>query len=227
MRINQPYGQRYNEKEFSEEPKIRYFIACEGEKTEYKYFKGIIDFRLEIGINPLVEIIPIIHDPNTSSNPLKIYNDAKQAIQQASNFLEGDKLCIVVDRDQQSFTESQFDILLAADKNKEIKFCISNPCFEFWLLLHYSDCKEFSEKDLLSNEKDGNRTFVEKCLMDKLGGSYNKTRLKFVSNYKDKIITAIHNSKYYSISPEQLKNNIGTMIGILIEEMLDNTFAKE
>ena len=36
MRISQPYGERYAEKEFSQEPKIRYFIACEGEKTEYR-----------------------------------------------------------------------------------------------------------------------------------------------------------------------------------------------
>ena len=48
MRINQPYGVRYEYEEFSEEPKKRYFIACEGKKTEYKYFKGIMDNRGEI-----------------------------------------------------------------------------------------------------------------------------------------------------------------------------------
>ena len=74
MRINQPYGVRYEYEEFSEEPKKRYFIACEGKKTEYKYFKGIMDNRVEIKINPLIEIIPINHDPNTGSNPLHIYH---------------------------------------------------------------------------------------------------------------------------------------------------------
>ena len=65
MRINQPYGVRYEYEEFSEEPKKRYFIACEGKKTEYKYFKGIMDNRVEIKINPLIEIIPInIEDKN-------------------------------------------------------------------------------------------------------------------------------------------------------------------
>ena len=39
MRINQPYGVRYEYEEFSEEPKKRYFIACEGKKTEYKFLK--------------------------------------------------------------------------------------------------------------------------------------------------------------------------------------------
>lgn len=195
MRISQPYGERYFQKEFSEEPKIRYFIACEGEKTEYKYFKGLIDFRTEIGINPLVEIIPIRHDANTSSNPERIYEDAKTAVSELQNFLDGDKLCIIVDRDKQSFTEQQYDVLLDAERRGEIKFCISNPCFEFWLLLHFSDCFEYNKQLLLANEKDGSRTFVERCLMEKLSGGYNKSRLKFEINFKDKIKTAIENSK--------------------------------
>ncbi|MBE6351593.1 MAG: RloB domain-containing protein [Treponema bryantii] len=221
MRVSQPYGERYIEKEFSQEPKIRYFIACEGEKTEYRYFKGIIEFRTEIGINPLVEIIPIRHEQNTSSNPVNIYKDAKLAIENASNFLDGDKLCIVVDRDKQSFTDSQFDVLLNAERDNEIKFCISNPCFEFWLLLHFSDCSEYDMNLLCNNEKEGNRTFVEKCLMEKLGGSYNKTRLKFSENYKGRIKLAIENAKKYSLSAEELKNNIGTTVALLIDEMLE------
>ena len=221
MRVSQPYGERYIEKEFSQEPKIRYFIACEGEKTEYRYFKGIIEFRTEIGINPLVEIIPIRHEQNTSSNPVNIYKDAKLAIENASNFLDGDKLCIVVDRDKQSFTDSQFDVLLNAERDDEIKFCISNPCFEFWLLLHFSDCSEYDMNLLCNNEKEGNRTFVEKCLMEKLGGSYNKTRLKFSENYKGRIKLAIENAKKYSLSAEELKNNIGTTVALLIDEMIE------
>lgn len=221
MRVSQPYGKRYAEDEFSQEPKIRYFIACEGEKTEYRYFKGIIEFRTEIGINPLVEIIPIHHDKDTSSNPLKIYQDAKEEIKNASNFLDGDKLCIIADRDKQSFTDSQYDVLLKAEKNNEIKFCISNPCFEFWLLLHFSDCSEYDMNLLCNNEKEGNRTFVEKCLMEKLGGSYNKTRLKFSENYKVRIKLAIENAKKYSLSAEELKNNIGTTVALLIDEMIE------
>ena len=221
MRVSQPYGKRYAEDEFSQQPKIRYFIACEGEKTEYRYFKGIIEFRTEIGINPLVEIIPICHEQNTSSNPVNIYKDAKLAIENVSNFLDGDKLCIVVDRDKQSFTDSQFDVLLNAERDNEIKFCISNPCFEFWLLLHFSDCSEYDMNLLCNNEKEGNRTFVEKCLMEKLGGSYNKTRLKFSENYKGRIKLAIENAKKYSLSVEELKNNIGTTVALLIDEMIE------
>lgn len=221
MRINQPYGVRYEYEEFSEEPKKRYFIACEGKKTEYKYFKGIMDNKVEIKINPLIEIIPINHDPNTGSNPLHIYQEAIEAIKTAPNYLAGDDLCIIVDRDRSSFSEAQYTQLLQADTNKEIRFCVSNPCFELWLLLHFSDCSEYSQNDIFENAKDGNRTYVEKCLMAKLGGSYNKARIHFEDNFKDKIRIAILNSKLYETSLTELKDKIGTNIGLLIEEMLD------
>lgn len=221
MRISQPYGERYAEKEFSLEPKIRYFIACEGEKTEYRYFRGIIEFRSEIGIHPLIEIIPINHEQNTSSNPLNIYYQAQQALDNFPNFLEGDKLCIVVDRDKHSFTEEQFGILLGVEEKGEIKFCVSNPCFEFWLLLHFSDCSEYDRVQLANNEKYGSRTFIENCLIEKLGG-YNKSRLKFAKNYKDRITTAIKNAKNFSVVSQELQDNIGTTVAVLIDEMIAN-----
>lgn len=56
--------------------------------------------------------------------------------------------------------------------------------------------------------------------MDKQGGSYNKTRLKFGLNYKDKIRVAINNSKQFSMCAEDLRDNIGTVLGTLIDEML-------
>lgn len=128
-----------------------------------------------------------------------------------------------VDRDKSSFSEAQYDQLLQANENEEIRFCISNPCFEFWLLLHFSDCSEYKEQDTSENSKDGKRTYVEKCLMVKLGGSYNKARIHFEDNFKDRIRTAIFNSKSYKTSPNELKNKIGTNIGLLIEEMFDTT----
>ena len=137
------------------------------------------------------------------------------------NFLDGDDLCIIVDRDRSSFSEAQYAQLLQADITKKIRFCVSNPCFEFWLLLHFSDCSEYSQNDIFENAKDGNRTYVEKCLMTKLGGSYNKARIHFEDNFKNKIRIAILNSKLYETSATKLKDKIGTNIGLLIEEMLD------
>ena len=57
--------------------------------------------------------------------------------------------------------------------------------------------------------------------MAELGGSYNKARIHFEDNFKDKIRIAILNSKLYETSLTELKDKIGTNIGLLIEEMLD------
>ena len=57
--------------------------------------------------------------------------------------------------------------------------------------------------------------------MAKLGGSYNKARIHFENNFKDKIRIAILNSKLYETSLTELKDKLGTNIGLLIEEMLD------
>ncbi len=220
MRVEQPYGERYKEDSFSEEPKKRYFIACEGRRTEYQYFKGIMEFGDEIGIHPLIEIIPVKHERNTGSNPLNIYMEAKKAIKDVSNFFPGDQLCIIADRDQHSFTEVQYQQLVDADEKKEIRFCITNPCIEFWLLLHFCDVSEYDRAVLLENKKTGKRTQTELYLMDKLGGGYSKRSLHFSLNYKDKIKTAIQNSKNYATDYRALEHEIGTNIGLLIEEML-------
>ena len=49
----------------------------------------------------------------------------------------------------------------------------------------------------------------------------NKARIHFENNFKDKIRIAILNSKLYETSLTELKDKIGTNIGLLIEEMLD------
>ena len=54
MRIPQPYGQRSSVG--ISEAKIKYFLAFEGRRTEYRYFRGIHINRNEVGIDSLVEI---------------------------------------------------------------------------------------------------------------------------------------------------------------------------
>jgi hypothetical protein len=220
MRVDQPYGRRYAEDSFFEEPKKRYFIACEGKRTEYRYFRGLMEYRDEIGIHPLIEIIPVMHEKNTGSNPLTIYKEAGTVVKTVPNFFPGDLLCIIADRDQHSFTEAQYQQLVDADEKKEIRFCITNPCIEFWLLLHFCDASEYDRGVLLENQKTGKRTQTELYLMDKLGGGYSKRSLHFSLNYKDKIRTAIRNSKNYATDCKTLEYEIGTNLGLLIEEML-------
>ncbi|AEV29480.1 hypothetical protein SpiGrapes_1677 [Sphaerochaeta pleomorpha str. Grapes] len=165
-------------------------------------------------------MIPILHEPNTASHPLHIFSEAKQALKNCENYFQDiDHLCIIADRDLHSFIEPQYDELAKNCTDERILLCIANPCFELWLLMHYSDLTEYDQTILLENKKSGDRTQTELYLKDKLGGSYSKIRLQFNQRYKDRISTALVNAKKYATSIQELKGTIGTNGGFLVEEL--------
>jgi len=86
MRVEQPYGKRYEDLARSQEPKKKVFIACEGKRTEYKYFQGVMENRSQLLISPLVEVIPLIHEVGTGSNPLVIFTEAKKALEHSDHY---------------------------------------------------------------------------------------------------------------------------------------------
>ena len=73
MREDRSFGERTKVLK-SDEPKKRYFLVCEGEKTENTYFNKVINSHRPLKINPLIEIIPILRSFNEESwsNPKKI-----------------------------------------------------------------------------------------------------------------------------------------------------------
>ena len=78
-----------------------------------------------------------------------------------SNF---DEFCILIDRDAGSHSSEDMNFILQYCKEKKYRCFITNPCFEFWLLLHFSDVyEEYSDQlDLIrENKKVSNaHTFV-------------------------------------------------------------------
>lgn len=223
MRLEQPYGKRFNEILANTEPKHKYFIACEGKKTEYKYFRGLIEARDELGISPLIEVLPIRHSTGTNSHPLTIINEAKDVIEQCdSYFPDLDSVCIIVDRDRNSFTSAQFDEAISLCRRNDFKFIVSNPCIEIWLLFHYSDLATYDIQELLDNKKTGERTKTEITLKnDFLQGSYNKSRLHFERDFLPYVRNAVENSKKHVLTVDALKTKLGTNLGLLVEDIIN------
>lgn len=58
----------------SDEARKKYFLVYEGEETEQIYFDGVNLCRNEIGINPLIELVPVVRSYSERgwSNPKKI-----------------------------------------------------------------------------------------------------------------------------------------------------------
>lgn len=133
-----------------------------------------------------------------------------------------DILCIVVDRDPESFFEWQFDHVLKTCEKNGFKFLLSNPNFEFWLLLHFDDVLELDRDKIRLNEKINKNSassirFVPDELRKRLG-KYKK-KCYDAESLILKIDTAICNEKQFTEALPELKNEIGSNIGTFIEEL--------
>ena len=135
-----------------------------------------------------------------------------------------DKICLVVDRDPMSFTSSQFDYVKNTCATNNVQFYISNPGFELWLLMHSSNFATM--KDDLA-EKFSTMTppefldLIESLLKQEFDG-YNKSKLK-TQPFMQAIDTAIANEKMFTENVDALKNDMGSNVGLLIQEMRGNT----
>jgi hypothetical protein len=115
-----------------------FVIAVEGHVTEPDYFNEIIRPLLP---RQLVEIQCLRSghrsDPNSVLRRLKDHVETEPA-------RPGKELWLVVDKDQ--WSPEQLDTLLLwvnESRNGEIRgLALSNPCFEYWLVLHFEEGKK-------------------------------------------------------------------------------------
>lgn len=157
--------------------------------------------------------------------------ELQHAISEISNIIkeggftyaEGfDKICFIIDRDRESFVSSpkgnQYKYVI--DKCEEMGFelYVTNPCFEFWLLLHFDEVFELDMNKLLENPKvTAKRRYVEQELR-KLWSGYQKSSYKAKELVKN-IDKAINNEKKFCEDIVKLENFIGSNIGKLIMNM--------
>lgn len=103
------------------------YIICEGKETETKYFKH---FRSR---NCLVDIVPISSKHKAAEHLVK---HAKNLLSQSDYFpKDGDQLWCVFDCDDNTNAELQNAVNYAEKHGYKIAY--SNPCFEYWYLLHF------------------------------------------------------------------------------------------
>ena len=301
----------------SDEAVKKYFLIYEGSDTEVIYFDAVRTMRESIGINPLIELIPIIRSFSEEgwSNPKKILDRVIENLRESKEqfisyesllnrimdylyetkvittskvlarniwktmlqtcdkklkkstedrvdnietsckiliedlreeyevvnivediseiikdsgltYEEGfDQICLIVDRDKDSFISTpennQYKYVLDKCNKMGFQFCVTNPCFEFWLLLHFDEVFELDEEKLLNNSKvTAKRRYAENELR-KIWPGYNKSSYhseKLVKN----IDKAIENEKKFCEDIEKLENSVGSNIGRLIQKMRQN-----
>lgn len=101
-----------------------------------------------------------------------------------------------------------------SEGNDCVNLGLTNPYFEFWLLLHFDIIDNYSEKDI--------KNLDLKKELKRILGSYNSSRLRF-SDFKDGIGNALNNvEKFENKNLEFLLDNIGSTVGNLMNELLYN-----
>lgn len=222
MRIVSENGINLERKKGSKEPKSKYFIVPEGDKTELQYFQGVKNSREEIGIKDLIEIIPVENEESEfgQSHPLKKIENFKKSLEDKKIIYDNeiDKVCFIVDRDPQNFNEEQYDNFIdKCVKNGYFSY-ISNPTFELFLIMHKDKILELDRKELLENRKiNKNKRFLEVELSKFFG--CNKRNIKF-DKFKNNIKTAIKNEKLFCEDISGLKTELGSNVGNLLDEMI-------
>lgn len=215
-----------------------YFISNKIVDAELSYLQASInkafDTIFNLRPNDIVEIDQeteklekalgqIYTDEIVLESVLKFVQDSKVVYEK-----EIDIVCLIVDRDKDSFisrkNNNQYKYVVDKCKDNSIDLYITNPCFEFWLYLHFDDGKNLENTKLLENKrnKKTDETYIEHELKKYLP-NYKKNNLNF-EDLKDRIENAISNANKYCVEIEEIKTKCGTNIHRLLEKLRNANF---
>ena len=179
----------------------RFFIVCEGEKTEPNYFK-----KFSVNVD-----ITLIKGRGKDTKSL-----VEEAIE-LKNGLESDerdRVWCVFDRDrndQNPHDAQNFNAAITLAQTNGIKVAYSNDAFELWYLLHFN----FYNTGI-------SRQRYQNMLTNLLGHEYKKNSGTIYEELKDKQQDAIKHAKlllqkYDRPNPES--DNPSTTVHLLVEEL--------
>jgi hypothetical protein len=179
-----------NRKTGTKLPKPKILIVCEGEKTEVDYLNL---FRKKLN---LANIIIKIESSNGPA-PISVVKYArvlnKAEIQQYGESEQFESTFCLYDTD----TDKHKSLQQAKELAKKYRYVsiISNPCFEYWLLLHYTytrtlfsnsnECIKTLKKHLPLYEKNNIRIHFKE-LMSKLEDAKDRSKKSCQDAKKDK-----------------------------------------
>lgn len=193
-------------------------IAAEGKETENIYFE-----QMKVSFHASGVQIEILRRDANESSPEHVYRQI-QDFAAKYDMDEDDQLWAVVDKDQ--WTEQMLsDVAKKCSQNKYFNFCLSNPCFELWLILHLEDVAQYAEEDRekLSENKKIKRngdTWTKKRLRE-LMGSYRESQYD-AKKLLPEIEKAIERARNLDIDPNnRWPQSVGTRVYRLVNSILE------
>lgn len=105
------------------EERTQVLVVCGGKNTEPDYFRGLKKERRNPAVRVVVE--------RKGVDPVSLIRFAAQK----RDALDCDQVWCVIDVDEFDMSKA-----VAAATKSDVNLAISNPCFEYWLLLHFELC---------------------------------------------------------------------------------------
>lgn len=170
----------------------------------------------------IIERLEKLDNSDTKSHPnhvIELLNERKE--QWEAHGIEPNELWMVVDRDRQNVSREQLTSIIDLCKTEGYNLALSNPTFEFWLLLHITSTDTYDHDLLLVNPKvtvKSKKRFIEKELSSLLGG-YNKNNIRF-ERFEPGIKDVIQRAKDLSHENELLIDELGTSVCVLVEKLI-------
>lgn len=193
-------------------------IAAEGRNTENIYFDSMKTSLCASDVH-----VEVLHRDSNQSSPEHVYEQIRQFMTEY-NIEDDDQLWIVIDKDKWK------DRMLSAvaqhcAQNNNLYFCVSNPCFELWLLLHIEDIATYNDEDmeaLAMNKKTNGQTWLKRR-MKELTGHYKEYSYDAMALLPS-VPSAIERAEKLDISPkDRWPQSVGTRVYLLAKSIIGRT----
>jgi len=196
-------------------------VACEDTHAVKQYFAKFRTRRIQYKILPT--------EDGKSSPRAVIQRLDKYRDDYAQE--EGDELWICIDADHWIRGNHQRELsqVMQECRQKEYGIAISNPCFEVWLLLHFSDIDDKLLREVLekppsatvrSEDRDSLRCAEFENQLRKLPGGYNKSKVCMLSISGNQVIKAVERARGSDKSTGDIPDCPGTRVYKLIDALL-------
>ncbi|SFD54171.1 RloB-like protein [Chitinophaga sp. CF118] len=209
----------FTRKGFNRDTQKLFVIAAEGTETEIKYFE---EFKSPQWYHNKAVFIEPLRRIDNSSSPSRVLRQLKE-FKKEYRLKDGDELWMIIDRDKQSWKISEISDVAQKCQQAKFGFAMSNPAFEFWLLLHITALTDYSEdtkREFLDNRKTGDRTRVEMELLHLLG-SFNKSNIN-TNHFLPHLNLAIQRAEEQDNNAgERWPNQLGSHVYKLIRKLLE------
>jgi hypothetical protein len=193
------------------QPREAILVVCCGQETEPRYFRGMEAHRT-------LRLTSVDIEPCSKgkSDALSVVKRARYLTKQRKrNSFKSpyDLVYCVIDVEGPNPEASLTEAMRLAKSDKRFKVVLSNPCFEFWLLLHY-DMTTYHFKDCAA---------VVKKLKDYMP-AYKKNAPGTYETVSANLEAAIENSKkvlkHHGNPTDLVGFNPSTHVHILVEKLL-------